>query len=318
MQLYIVDTRLSGSDHETPRILAILHALHRAIITSPSPLPDTEFSFSTSDIADPDHLKRTIWALSRTADEEEKWLMSDFGYWSWPLNLIGGYEQVRQQIARTEPEFHMKKKQAVWRGALKTNKHRQELLRVTENKEWADVKSIEWSSAADPKVSDGSKPISMAEHCQYQFLIHTEGMSFKPNSCPSLSKRSIPRLVPTKRPPTMSLKATANIQPRTKLLRPRKIPPKLQLRHHNARPHLARTPPRPPCPLRPAAELRRGQRRLFGLGRKDGISPSQPTKSVRHRPSQRSDVQRSLSDAGGADVLLAALDYGMGECWFCA
>jgi hypothetical protein len=182
VQLYIVDTRLSGSDHETPRILAILSALHRAIITSPSPLPNTEFSFSTSDIADPDHLKRTVWALSRTEDEEEKWLMSDFGFWSWPSNLIGGYEQVRQEITHTEPEFHMKKKQAIWRGALKTNKHREDLLRVTEKKEWADVKSIEWSSAPDPRVSDGSKPISMPEHCQYQFLIHTEGTS-------SLAKR---------------------------------------------------------------------------------------------------------------------------------
>jgi hypothetical protein len=175
-QLYILDTRLSGS--ETLRILAILHALHRAIITSPTSLPDIEFSFSTSDIADPNHLQKTIWALSRTSDEVEKWVMSGFGFWCWPLNLVGGYEQIQQEIADTELEFHMKKKQAVWRGVLKTNEHRKDLLRVTREKEWADVKAIEWSSAADPTVSDGSQPISMAEHCQYQFMIHTEGTRY--------------------------------------------------------------------------------------------------------------------------------------------
>jgi hypothetical protein len=138
-------------------------------------VPDIEFAFSISDIPDPDHLNKTIWALSRTVDDEEKWLMSDFGYWSWPLKLVGGYEQIRQEIEDIELEFSMKKKQAVWRGAVKTNEHRKELLRVTKEKEWADVKTVKWSSAADPKVSDGSPPISMPEHCQYQFLIHTEG-----------------------------------------------------------------------------------------------------------------------------------------------
>jgi hypothetical protein len=134
-----------------------------------------EFAFATSDFADPDHLKRTIWALSRTADQEEKWLMPDFGYWSWPLNLVGVYEQIRQEIADTEPDFDTKRKQALWRGALKTNQYRKDLLRMTTDKEWADVKGIKWSSATDPTVNDGTKPISMSEHCQYQFLIHTEG-----------------------------------------------------------------------------------------------------------------------------------------------
>ncbi|KAG9236164.1 DUF821 domain-containing protein [Amylocarpus encephaloides] len=177
-QLYIRDTRLSGSNHETPRILAILHALHRAIITSPVPLPDIEFSFTTSDIADPEHLQKTIWALSRTVDEKEKWLMSDFGFWSWPLSLVGGYEQIRLQISETELGFNSKKRQAIWRGALRTNKHREDLLRVTEGKYWADVKAVEWSTATEPKISNGASPVSMPEHCQYQFLIHTEGRSY--------------------------------------------------------------------------------------------------------------------------------------------
>jgi len=71
-------------------------------------------------------------------------------------------------------EFHSKKRQAIWRGALKTNKHGEDLLRITEGKGWADVKAVEWSNALDPKA--GTFPVSMPERCQYQFSIHTEGM----------------------------------------------------------------------------------------------------------------------------------------------
>lgn len=102
--------------------------------------------------------------------------MPDFGFWSWPLDLVGGYEEIRLQISETEPQFNEKKRRAVWRGALETNKHKEELLRVTESKAWADVKAIKWSNAKDPEINDGSSPLSMPEHCQYQFLIHTEGM----------------------------------------------------------------------------------------------------------------------------------------------
>ncbi|KAK0112703.1 hypothetical protein ONS95_014440 [Cadophora gregata] len=177
-QLYVIEEKVSGSDYDSPRALAILHAIHRAMITSPAPLPEIEFSFSVSDIADEHHLGRSIWALARTASEQEKWLMSDFGYWSWPLDLVGGYDQIRREIADIEVAFSEKKPQVVWRGAVKTNKFRQDLIRVTNEKIWADVKGILWKDATDLRAQDYGKANSIPEHCLYQFLIQTEGHSY--------------------------------------------------------------------------------------------------------------------------------------------
>lgn len=102
--------------------------------------------------------------------------MGDFGYWSWPLDLVGAYDEVRREIVEAEMDFGEKKKQAVWRGAVATNSHRQELIKVTENKEWADVRAIVWAGISDLISEDQAKALSMPQHCTYQFVIHTEGM----------------------------------------------------------------------------------------------------------------------------------------------
>lgn len=176
-QLYILNEKIFNNEYDASRAQAILHALHRAIITSPEPLPNIEFSFSVADVvADPGETRRPIWALARKAAEEEIWLMSDFGYWSWPLDLVGEYEQIRREISVAEIDFDTKKKQAVWRGAVATNEHRTELVQVTANKEWADVKPISWAGVSELSPGEEVKAISMPEHCTYQFVIHTEGI----------------------------------------------------------------------------------------------------------------------------------------------
>jgi len=102
--------------------------------------------------------------------------MSDFGYWSWPLDLVGGYEQIRREISEVEIDFTSKKKQVVWRGAVSNNKNlRGRLVKVTEDKSWADVRDIEWQNATAVTVQDFAMQISMPEHCGYQFVIQTEG-----------------------------------------------------------------------------------------------------------------------------------------------
>jgi hypothetical protein len=104
--------------------------------------------------------------------------MSDFGYWSWPLGLVGGYEQIRRQISEVEHnlEFRSKIKLAMWRGAVKSNKYRKELLNVVKGGEdWADVKSIRWANARKVMGKDEGIAISIPDHCRYQFVIHTEG-----------------------------------------------------------------------------------------------------------------------------------------------
>jgi hypothetical protein len=126
-------------------------------------------------VPDPEEKHNPIWGLARKEEDEEIWLMSDFGYWSWPLDLVGAYDEVRREIAEAEVDFAKKKKQAVWRGAVATNEHREELIKVTENKEWADVKAIVWAGVSELNPEDNVKALSMPQHCQYQFVIHTEG-----------------------------------------------------------------------------------------------------------------------------------------------
>jgi elongation factor P hydroxylase len=104
--------------------------------------------------------------------------MSDFGYWSWPLGLVGGYEQIRSQISEVEHglRFGSKIKLAMWRGAVKTNNHRKDLINVVKGGEhWADVKSIRWANTRKVKGKDEGIAISIPDHCRYQFVIHTEG-----------------------------------------------------------------------------------------------------------------------------------------------
>lgn len=62
----------------------------------------------------------------------------------------------------------------LWRGATMGLPLRDHLIDVTTNKTWADVVAINWhdqeSMAHDLK--------SLAEHCQYKYLMHTEGNSY--------------------------------------------------------------------------------------------------------------------------------------------
>ncbi|KAK9440041.1 DUF821 domain-containing protein [Metarhizium brunneum] len=178
-QLYILQETILENEYDTSRAVAVLHAIHRAMVTSPEPLPNIEFAFTVADVVpDPEENNYPIWGLTRKAEDEEIWLMGDFGYWSWPLDLVGSYDEVRRKMAEAEVKFEQKTKKAVWRGAVATNGHREELIKVTKDKEWADVRAIVWAGISDLVSEDQAKALSMSEHCKYQFVIHTEGHSY--------------------------------------------------------------------------------------------------------------------------------------------
>jgi hypothetical protein len=96
---------------------ATLHALHRAILTSPEALPNVEFTFNADDIASPDD---ATWAYSRKAEDDKLWLMPDFGYWSWPEPKIGAYGEVQLKATEMDTTVPWKRKKwkLVWRGAI--------------------------------------------------------------------------------------------------------------------------------------------------------------------------------------------------------
>ena len=101
--------------------------------------------------------------------------MPDFGYWAWDTDLVGTYEQVRQGITEQEPHIFEKKRKAVWRGAgmVDFNPIRKDLLTITKDKSWADVREVFWGQDKD----ENNQFIPIADHCDYLFLIQTEGMA---------------------------------------------------------------------------------------------------------------------------------------------
>jgi hypothetical protein len=169
-----------------------------------------------------------IWALSRLAEDKKTWLMPDFGYWAWPLDLVGGYEQIRAEIVANENKsesgqgWNEKIPKVVWRGAVTTNKLREALIVVTWGKSWADVQGMQWKNRTHVSEWDVANAISMVDHCAYQFVVQTEGSFFA--RVPCYFYESIAR--------TDVLRAH-----RTQLLRPRKVPPQLRLsvRHAQSR-----------------------------------------------------------------------------------
>jgi Glycosyl transferase family 90 len=158
---------------DVPRALSILHSIHRAITAYSGHIPNIEFSFCLSDWPNDFEHRYPLWVLTRHINEDgEKWVMPDFGYWSWPGPFMGEYSKLRSEIAENEPDsWEQKKPQAVWRGATTTNDLRNKLVEVTKGKKWADVKAIFWDNK-DNLEKDG---ITVPEHCNYQYVLHTEG-----------------------------------------------------------------------------------------------------------------------------------------------
>jgi hypothetical protein len=163
-----VDRNVNSRDQAT------LHALHRAILTSPEPLPNIEFTFNADDIASPED---ATWAYSRKAEDDKLWLMPDFGYWSWPEPKIGSYGEVQLKATAMDTMVPWNKKisKLAWRGAILDLEVREQLLAASEGKDWADVRILNWEDEGQGKSHN---VLSMDEHCRYKFVAHTEGVSY--------------------------------------------------------------------------------------------------------------------------------------------
>ncbi|KAG4030997.1 hypothetical protein MFRU_010g01230 [Monilinia fructicola] len=167
-QLYILDT--SGQIYS--RGLATLHALHRAMLTSPEPLPDIEFTMNVDDRLE----GHAQWLYARQVNNTETWLMPEYGFWAWPETKIGSYGEAQMKALLTESEWPWSRKidKLLWRGATMNLEVRKKFVEVTKGKTWADVKTLDWHN--EGSMRNDLK--SMDEHCQYKFLAHTEGNSY--------------------------------------------------------------------------------------------------------------------------------------------
>ncbi|KAF1962517.1 hypothetical protein CC80DRAFT_462678, partial [Byssothecium circinans] len=169
-KLYILTT---SPDH-IPRILhqrtAILSQLHRALLTSPSKLPNTHFSFVTND-----EPKNNTWSFSRPNKQStyNVWPMPSFAFWAWPPQ-IGTFDDVlsRIDVVEASKPFEEKDDRVVWRGtpwfnSLGNPQLRQDLLRVARGREWADVEAL--------NVSTG---MPIEDFCGYKYVVYTEGITY--------------------------------------------------------------------------------------------------------------------------------------------
>ncbi|KAK5062932.1 hypothetical protein LTR84_005008 [Exophiala bonariae] len=167
-QLYVIATE--GGIYS--RGLSTLHALHRAILSSPDPLPNIEFAFNTDDRIP----SVPLWGYARRSEDADIWLIPDFGHWSWPETQVGTLHEVQLKAALIDQArpWSSKVPSLFWRGALMGLELREKLLQATAGKPWADVKALTWRDKES--MANDLKP--MPEHCQYKYLAHTEGNSY--------------------------------------------------------------------------------------------------------------------------------------------
>ncbi|RPA88092.1 hypothetical protein BJ508DRAFT_409990 [Ascobolus immersus RN42] len=199
----IKDNRLyllaKGVDTEEPgRFMAALNQLNRAILTSPTKLPNILFSFTTND-----NPRDDSWSYSREP-HNGIWLMPHFSFWAWRQPYLGSFPDVWRKINKIEASYETdsanstieaslsssssatnspwsrKINKAVWRGTTRFNPQwnrqlRPSLLKAAENKPWADVRKIDSKTSDYP---DTNKTLSIEEFCNYKIIIYTEGVTY--------------------------------------------------------------------------------------------------------------------------------------------
>ena len=161
---------------------ATLQQIHRALITSPAPLPNTSLAFSTHDQPLEDTCSYARPAFSPS--HKRFFPMPHFSFWSWPLPFINSLPAAQEAIALIEAgfdSFAQKDPRAVWRGtnwynngASANPRLRMDLVAKAENKPWADVEALKWET----NQVDAKNALRIEDFCNYKYIIQTEGMGY--------------------------------------------------------------------------------------------------------------------------------------------
>ncbi|KAK1593299.1 uncharacterized protein LY79DRAFT_514609 [Colletotrichum navitas] len=169
------------SDQWLERQNAALQQLNRALLTSPTLLPDTFFNLHVQDT--PASLS---WSHSRPAmspSPRHIFTMPHFSFWAWNQPFIRSIPHAAAAITDIEASlpFDMKDRRAVWRGTAWFNngasanpRSRQELLRITKDASWADVQALEWVDSGE----NATNALMIEDFCRHKYIIHTEGVSY--------------------------------------------------------------------------------------------------------------------------------------------
>ncbi|KAK3614225.1 hypothetical protein LTR56_027387 [Elasticomyces elasticus] len=180
-QLYVTYSRgLNDFLHWEERSKATLQNINRAVLTSPDPVPNMEFSVKINDRygLTAKFPNATTWVFSRNITDvamKQVWLMPDFNFWSYP-RVAGSYADFQRQTLRIGDDFAAKEDKLVWRGTINFNfKLRDALIQQTKHQPWADVRKVAEDSNDEESLRNH---ISMPDHCKYKYTIHTEGWAW--------------------------------------------------------------------------------------------------------------------------------------------
>ncbi|KAI6467239.1 hypothetical protein MCOR17_004525 [Pyricularia oryzae] len=170
-----------------------LHQLHRAIVTSPEPIPDTIFSlnFQDSPLSDGCSIGYSRPADPRLRGDDlnknrRTFLMPHFSFWAWPIRHVAGgtFDEAAAAIDEVEAgydggggDWTSKTARAVWRGTVRFESALQPGLRrnliqvaaraAAAGESWADVLPLNDSTA-----------LAIQAFCRYRYVLHTEGVAY--------------------------------------------------------------------------------------------------------------------------------------------
>jgi hypothetical protein len=99
--------------------------------------------------------------------------MPDFGFWAWPYVGMKSYSELQEVLDENEDDLLDKVPKAVWRGGLGVagGDLRRKMIEVSYDQSWSDIHALDWKNASDAEANW----ISMEDHCNYMFTIHSEG-----------------------------------------------------------------------------------------------------------------------------------------------
>lgn len=193
-QIYIIKAqrRSDLSKEMLNSRISALHQLNRAILTSPTPVPDTIFSLNFHD-----QPYGTAWTYSRPADRTLQskpgtrlFLMPHFSFWAWNLPFVGSMARAARAIAALEQSYassagwQRKIPKAVWRGTAWFNsvhapRLRQTLVQTARGKPWADVETLEWVTGKGSSSNrNATNALRIEDFCRYKYVVHTEGITY--------------------------------------------------------------------------------------------------------------------------------------------
>jgi hypothetical protein len=156
------------------RVGATLHALHRAILTSPTALPDTALALNIEDLP-----RRNTWSFARSDDQwtpDNVWVMPHFSGWSWPLEYVGTLDEALATIDAYEANTTWAEKDArvVWRGSPWYNPEwnaglRHNLISMAEDKPWADIQAT-----GKTGLEAKNNTLKITDFCRYKYVLYVE------------------------------------------------------------------------------------------------------------------------------------------------